>query len=175
MRRLRIAGLKLDHPLALVDWALGPGAALTAWIKALAAARLNLKQVLAWPAGGRGGRLLACLELPAGDEALSLAEKAAGEFGVARPEIIRPVAAITMYPLGSDPALPLTALALLESQGRRPLAAATSLAAAVVVVPDDQREACLNLLARRFDLPSNASPPESRVRVTQSPVQRDPD
>ena len=175
MGRLRIAGLKLDHPLALVDWALGPGPALTAWIRSLAAARLNLKQVLAWPAGGRAGRVLACLALSDSDQALSLARGVADEFGAGPPEIIRPVAALTMYPMGGDPALPLTALALLESRGRRPLAASTSLAAAVLVVPDDQREACLELLSRRFDLPANASPPESRVKVTQSPNQRDPD
>jgi hypothetical protein len=175
MRRLCIAGLKLDHPLALVDWAAGPSAALTAWTEALASARLNLKQVLAWPAAGSGGRCLACLNPAAADQAFDLAQNAARDFGTPPPELIRPVAALTIYPLAGDAALPLTALALLHSSGCTPLAVSTSMSAAVLVVPHEQRKPCLDLLARRFELPPSASPPESRVEVTQSPRPRDPD
>jgi hypothetical protein len=175
MRRLRIAGLKIKHPMALLDWAIGVGAPLTAWTEAMASAGINLRLVLVWPLGGGNSRCLICLKKEATEKAVQLAGQVALDHSLPPPRVTEPVAAITIYPIGSDPALPLVALGLLHSAGRRPLAVGTSLSAAVLVVPDDQHQQCLEILSRRFELPTTVSPPESRLEIIQSPHKRDSD
>ncbi|MCB2192633.1 MAG: hypothetical protein KQI62_13765 [Deltaproteobacteria bacterium] len=171
MTRLRITGWKHRRGLSLLalkDW---PWAGVNALAGALAQAHINLPFLLMQ--GGKGGvwaRL--CLDRQKSPQAQALAEELAQANGWHSPVVNEPVIALTFYPLAGGITLPAEALACLAGAGLSPLALGTSLAAMTVILPQDKLSAAVRALGERFDLPPGASPPEERVSVVQSPVQR---
>jgi hypothetical protein len=172
MTRPRISGWKHRRGLGLLllrDW---PWVGVTALAEALALACINLPFLLV-QTGGNGAWGCLCLEQDQRHEAEDLGAAMARWWGWPAPEIVEPVAALTIYPLDGGLSLPAAGLACLAEAGLRPLAMGTSPAAMTVILPEAALASAVEAFGRRLALPADASPPEERVKVVQSPQQRE--
>jgi hypothetical protein len=154
--------------LAFRNW---PWSGVTALTQALTLAYVNLPFFLVQASGG-GGRGCLCLERDQRAAVENAAVAMSSWFGWEPPEISEPVAALTLYPLAGDLALPAEVLSGLAEAGQGLLALGTSRAALTLVVRESALAAVVEALGRRLELPAGASPPEERVKVVQSTIWR---
>jgi hypothetical protein len=172
MTRPRLAGWKHRRALSLLvlrDW---PWVGVTALAEALALACVNLPFLLV-QTGGNGAWGCLGMEQDQRHEAEDLAAAMSRWWGWPAPEFVEPVAALTIYPLDGGLALPALGLACLAQAGLRPLAMGTSPAALTVILPEAALPAAVDAFGRSFALPPDTSPPDERVKVVQSPQQRE--
>lgn len=166
---LKLTGLKLSGELSLLLQRGGLGPPFFSLCRALADRQVNIC-FLAHDAGF--GRAMICVEPADAVPALNLARDVALDHGLEQPELIGQTAALTLFPLAQNPALPLIAAARLAQADIQPLAMATSLAAVVLLLAQRHAQKAVDVLSLAFQLPQGASPPEARVRVVQSPLRR---
>lgn len=171
MPRQAISGLKYCQGLCLLRLRqpLGPGTARLC--RELARQRINLTLLSGLAGQGRQGEVCLCLA----EDYLGQAWQAARELdegqAKANPEVIAPVAALTIYPLGPGLALCWRVLAGLIGSGLNPLALSTSLSGLVTVLPQEDLPAALEALEMLLRLPPGVRPSSQQLKVVQVPAQ----
>ncbi len=168
MNPFPIAGLKQSGPLALVRAPGATGLWLRSLLASLAGERLNLA-LLAWQQGSDAETgLCFCVEETQGPRALFLALENAKAHNLPEPSLLTPATAITAYPLGKNIKLPALMQTAFSRSGIEPLAMATSLSAAVTLLPRQELGPALETMQTTFALPPGVSPPDAGIKVVHA-------
>ncbi len=166
-RRQAIAGLKYSQGLCLLRLGQAPSADCVRLCQELAEQRINLVFAGgAFEAGGLGDAWL-CLQEEHLPQVWRVARDLAGGGGgqLGGPEVIAPVALLTIYPRGPGLSLCGRIMTGLSGAGLTCLAMGTSLSALVVALPQDDLAKALESLLGLVELPAGQGPTAQPVQT----------
>jgi hypothetical protein len=166
MGRQAIAGLKYSQGLCLLRLGQSWGARVARLCGDLAEQEINLVFMSGAEAAGQG-ELCLCLREEHLAQAWQAARALAGAEELAGPEVIAPVALVTIYPLGPGLSLCGRVLVGLAGAGLGNLAVGTSLSALVVALPQDDLAKALETLQGLLELPAGLAPTPQPVKMAQ--------
>ncbi|MFH1034101.1 MAG: hypothetical protein V1806_06295 [Pseudomonadota bacterium] len=172
-RRQAISGLKYSQGLCLLRLGQSLDDRAAGLCRELADQEINLVFAGGGSEDGGPGELCLCLREEYLAQAWQAARAQGGGGELASPEIISPVALLTIYPLGPGLSLCGRVLASLAGAGLTHLALGTSLSALVVALPQDDLPQALEALQGLLELPAGVGPTHQPV-TTMTVAKRPP-
>lgn len=172
--RQAIAGLKYSQGLCLLRLGQSWGADAAHLLAELARQRVNLVFAGGGAEADGPGDIWLCLHEEYLVQAWQTARTRAEDRELTSPEVLAPVALVTIYPLGPGLSLHARVLVGLAGAGLTPLALGTSLSALVVALPQDELAKALDALQEFLELPSGMEPAPQPVKAMPVAPRRQP-